>query len=71
MSFDLQRILESKRALRRHLATRPVAEKLRMLDAMRERAVAIRGASPAISGHSALVREEPPEEGEIRGNGEP
>ena len=43
MSFDLQRILESKRALRRDLATRPVAEKLRMLDALRERELAIRG----------------------------
>ena len=41
MSFDLQKILESKRALRRNLAARPVAEKLRMLDALRERALAI------------------------------
>ena len=41
MSFDLQKILESKRALRRNLAARPVAEKLRMLDTMRERARAI------------------------------
>lgn len=47
MSFDLQRILESKRALRRELAARPVAEKLRMLDALRERALAIREAKPA------------------------
>jgi hypothetical protein len=43
MSFDLQRMLESKRALRRQLAARPVAEKLRMLDALRERELAIRG----------------------------
>jgi hypothetical protein len=42
MSFDLQKILESKRTLRRSLAARPVAEKLRMLDALREREVAIR-----------------------------
>ena len=42
MTFDLQKILESKRALRRDLAARPVAEKLRMLDALREREVAIR-----------------------------
>ena len=42
MSLDLQKILESKRALRRNLAARPVAEKLRMLDAMRERELAIR-----------------------------
>ncbi len=49
MSFDLQRILETKRALRRELASRPVAEKLRMLDALRQRDLAIRGrrAGPA------------------------
>ncbi|MGO8837036.1 MAG: hypothetical protein ACLQAH_13345 [Limisphaerales bacterium] len=43
MSVDLQKILESKRALRRHLAARPVAEKLRMLDALRARELSIRG----------------------------
>ena len=43
MTFDLRKILESKRALRRNLATRSVAEKLRMLDTMRERELAIRG----------------------------
>ena len=37
MSFDLRKILESKRALRRDLAARPMAEKLRLLDALRER----------------------------------
>jgi len=43
MSLDLQKILESKSALRRKLAARPVGEKLRMLDALRERELAIRG----------------------------
>ena len=43
MSYDLQKILESKRALRRNLAARPIAEKLKMLDALRERELAIRG----------------------------
>jgi len=43
MSFNLGKILESKRAFRRDLATRPIAEKLRMLDALRERELAIRG----------------------------
>ena len=42
MSFDLEKILASKRALRRDLATRPIAEKLRMLDALRERALTLR-----------------------------
>ncbi len=37
----LQKILESKRRLRRVMSSRPVAEKLRMLDAMRERHVVI------------------------------
>jgi hypothetical protein len=53
MSFDLQKILESKRALRRQLAARPVAEKLRMLDALRERELAIRGGAV----HSDRARE--------------
>lgn len=57
MSFGLQKILESKRALRRNLAARPVAEKLRMLDALRERELAIRGrATPSVSG---TLHEEP------------
>jgi len=42
MTFDLEKIIESKRALRRDLAARPIAEKLRMLDALRERAIALR-----------------------------
>ena len=58
MSFDLQKMIESKRALRRELAARPVAEKLRMLDALRERALALRPAKPA-SGADGL-REKPP-----------
>jgi hypothetical protein len=42
MSLDLQRILASKRALRRELAALPVAEKLRLLDELRERELTIR-----------------------------
>ena len=42
MTFDLKRMLESKKALRRKLADRPLAEKFAMLDALRERALAIR-----------------------------
>jgi hypothetical protein len=45
MTFDWQKITESKRALRQGLAAAPIAEKLRMLDALRERAVAIRRAT--------------------------
>ncbi|MGB8369217.1 MAG: hypothetical protein ACLPYZ_07040 [Limisphaerales bacterium] len=58
MSFDLQKILESKRALRRNLTARPVAEKLRMLDALRERELAIRGS--AVHSDSSAPRETPP-----------
>ncbi len=43
MTFDLQKMLESKRALRRNLAARPIGDKLRLLDALREREIAIRG----------------------------
>lgn len=42
MSFDLEKIIGSKRALRRDLAARPIAEKLRMLDALRERTLTLR-----------------------------
>ena len=57
MSFDLQKMLESKRALRRSLAAKPMADKLRMLDALRERELAIRGS--AAHSDSSIVREEP------------
>lgn len=43
MTFDLKRMIESKKKLRRKLAGRPVKEKLEMLDRLRERTVAIRG----------------------------
>jgi hypothetical protein len=56
VSLDLQKILESKRALRRNLAARPVAEKLRMLDALRERELAIRGR--ALHAASSVLRDE-------------
>lgn len=53
MTPDLSAILESKRLYRQRLAARPVAEKLRMLDALRERALLLRPAS------SSIVREDP------------
>ena len=57
MSFDLQKMLESKRALRRSLAAKPMVEKLHMLDAMRERELAIRGST--VHSDASAVREEP------------
>ena len=59
MTFNLERILESKRALRRDLAARPVAEKLRMLDALRERALTLRSASASAPADTRVLREEP------------
>ena len=59
MTFDLQRIIESKRAWRRSLAQRPVAEKLAMLDELRDRTRAIRAA--AARWRAMVVRESPPE----------
>jgi hypothetical protein len=50
MSFDLTRILDGKRALRRTLAARPVAEKLAMLDVLRDRVRTIRSATRPIPG---------------------
>jgi hypothetical protein len=59
MSFDLEKITADKRALRRDLAARPIKEKLRMLDALRERELAIRGRTLATP-DSTLLREKPP-----------
>ena len=53
MTFDLPKIIESKRAL----AALPVTEKLRMLDALRERELAIRGRK--VDCDSNALREDP------------
>jgi hypothetical protein len=59
MSFDLAKILESKRALRRELAVRSIAEKLRMLDALRERTVSLRGSAGSAAAEPDALRETP------------
>lgn len=46
MSFNFDRILSSKRALRRSLASKPVEEKLQLLDQLRDRAVTLHHAVP-------------------------
>jgi hypothetical protein len=58
MTFDLESISKSKRAFRRRLAQAPIAEKLRMLDALRERALVIRSARG--SSKKAVVQAAPP-----------
>jgi glucose-6-phosphate isomerase len=57
MTFDIKRILESKKALRRKLANQPLTEKLTMLDALRERALALREAAESM--RHPVVREAP------------
>jgi len=47
MSTLIERMLESKRAYRRDLAARPVAEKIRLLEQLSERAGVIRRAAAA------------------------
>jgi hypothetical protein len=58
MTFDLAKILQSKREFRQRLAARPIAEKLAMLDALRERALTLRAAQPVTE--AGVLREEPP-----------
>jgi hypothetical protein len=59
MTFDLAKILESKRALRQQLAARPIAEKLALLDALRERELAIRQASQPETESGGSLHETP------------
>jgi hypothetical protein len=59
MTFDLTRILESKRDFRRQLAARPIAEKLAMLDTLRERELAIRQAGQPETESTGVLHGEP------------
>ena len=47
MTFDFTKIQQAKREFHQRLAARPIAEKLAMLDALRERALALRPARPS------------------------
>jgi len=58
MTFDVQRILESKRAHREQLASRLIVEKLQVLDSMRERELAIRGNATRSTSAIGILREE-------------
>jgi hypothetical protein len=46
VSFDWEKITAGKEAMRRRLAALPVAEKLRMLEMLRERTLEIKRAKP-------------------------
>lgn len=58
MTFDLSQILASKRAFRHTLASRDITEKLRMLDALRARTLALRTTRSAAF-DSSMSRKEP------------
>ena len=47
MSDWMRQVLESKRAMRKHLAALPIAEKLNLREKLRARTLAIRAARPA------------------------
>ena len=44
MPFDLEKVIKSKQRFRQKLAARPIAEKLKMLDDLRERSLTLRAA---------------------------
>ena len=46
MTFDIAKIIESKRSMRKHLAALPIEEKLRMLDQLRDRTKDIDKSTP-------------------------
>jgi hypothetical protein len=48
MTSPLQKIIDSKREMRRELASRSVAEKLRILDRLREREMALRAVATTL-----------------------
>ena len=58
MKLDLTPILESKLTFRRRAAARPIADKLRMLDALRERTLAIRRSSNPGPAEKDVARKE-------------
>jgi hypothetical protein len=60
MNVDWQKVAESKRVLRRNLAALPVTEKLRLLDALRERELAIRSSRALAPPPADVLRETPP-----------
>jgi hypothetical protein len=61
MKFGLHNIAESKGAFRKKLTARPIAEKLRMLDALRQRTLSIRRASRSGPAKKDVVQETSPE----------
>jgi hypothetical protein len=65
MNSDFSKIQASKNTFRRDLAAKPVAEKLKLLDAMRERELAIRASKPNPDSASSSLHEEPAASGQV------
>jgi hypothetical protein len=65
MNYDLNKIIESKRRYREQLAARPIAEKLAMLDQLRERTLEIRASRTVAAPRAGLsqTRARPPSRG--------
>jgi hypothetical protein len=61
VTFDIDKMLESKRAMRGRLAQLPIAEKLAMLDALRDRLLTIRKAT--MGPQTSVARESRPRYG--------
>jgi hypothetical protein len=59
MTFNLEKILQHKREFRQRLAALPIAEKLAMLDTLRERTLAIRS-TQSPTGAGVLREGSPP-----------
>ena len=57
MTVDLTKILRSKHEFQQRLAARPIEEKLATLDALRERAIALR--ESRFAAEPDMLREEP------------
>lgn len=49
MTFEMKEILRSKQAFRKKLAAKPYAEKLALLEQLRERALSIGASKPRTS----------------------
>jgi len=58
MSFDLAKFSKANASFRQRVATRPIPEKLAMLDALRERSLALRPESARLE--KDPIREQPP-----------
>lgn len=58
MTMDIKKMLESKRVHREQLASHPIVEKLRMLDELRAREVAIRSRTEVIGARFGMLNED-------------